>query len=571
MGCTGSENPLFVRPPGIVDGTIVGLDNGPIHQASVRLENKLQSSSSVLTDNAGSFSIPSVDPGTYDLIAEKTITGVKYRARRRFLRVTEESLLSRDIQIRPVGTIKGSVVLEGQNSNDGVEVTVVGTGRSLTTAADGSYEFRDLAYTYRDDSTNQVFLYDLTLKKDGFEMQTLKDNALEAGGLSVIDSVTLQNLDPSGVADLTGQVALEARDGAFETEIKILGTAIPTIVIQSDGPDQRGFEFKDLPTGTYILEVSHPDYYSSQTSFTIEAGQGQKDLGTLVLSNVSHYSEDEKAIELTLSPAGNQIAYGVYRPGDDRNHREIFIMDIDGQVYNTRISDGADVAEDRGMSWSSDGTHILYVEKNETAISRLYRLNLISSSGGEITGLSPFSLDIAQPAFGPQGLQLVYQRFETTGSILGATLKSKVTGYELEGEFEVIPERNDQISQNQFSSMEFGFSDRILYSKDREGGYTVPLNANGDLTLRFPVLNMGPDTHSVTFSPTNNRIAYANSDGTTPGIYMANIDGSLPEQIAIAYGRSLEITPDGKTIIFIDQRPDWTRRISRLKIPRHWQ
>jgi Tol biopolymer transport system component len=571
MGCTGSESPLFVRPPGIVDGTIVGLDNGPIHQASVRLENKLQSSSSVLTNNSGNFSIPAVAPGTYDLVAEKTITGVKFRARRRFLRVAEESLISRDIQIRPVGTIRGSIILEGQSTHEGIEVSVIGTGRTLTTQADGSYEFRDLAYTYRDDASNQVFLYNLTLKKDGFEMQTIKDTSLEAGGLTVLNSVTLQNLDPSGVADVTGQVALEARDGAFETEIKILGTAIPSVVIQSDGSDQRNFDFKELPTGTYILQVSHPDYNSTQTSFTIEAGQGQKDLGTLILSNVKHYGEDRKAIELTLSPAGNQIAYGSYAPGKALNHREVFIMDIDGQVYNTRISSRAAVAEDRGMSWSSDGAHLLYVEKNETAISRLYRLNHISSSGGEITGLTPFSLDIAQPAFGPQELGLVYQRFENSGSIFGATLKSKVTGFALEGEFEVIPERNDQISQNQFSSMEFGFSDRILYTKDREGGFTIPLNAGGDLNLRFPVLNMGAETHSVTFSPSNNRIAYANSEGATPGIYMANVDGSLPERIAIAYGRSLEITPDGKTIVFIDQRPNWSRRLARIKIPRHWQ
>ena len=72
------------------------------------------------------------------------------------------------------------------------------------------------------------------------------------------------------------------------------------------------------------------------------------------------------------------------------------------------------------------------------------------------------------------GYRFVYQYFETTGDIFGAELVQKASGWKIENQVTVIPERNDQISQNQFSSIEFGISDRILYSKDGHGGYTVP-------------------------------------------------------------------------------------------------
>ena len=273
---------------------------------------------------------------------------------------------------------------------------------------------------------------------------------------------------------------------------------------------------------------------------------------------------------MTISPGGHQIAYAKYAPGNNAEHREIYIMDVAGVAYNSRISSRARVAEDRGMSWSNDGRQLLYVEKNETNIARLYRLNLISSSGGLITPLTSYALDISQPAFAPMGYRFVYQYFETTGDIFGAELVERASGWKIENQITVIPERNDQISQNQFSSMEFGISDRILYSKDGSGGYTVPFGANGDLTLRFPINNMNAGSHSVTYSPNNDHISYSVSDSSENGIYMANIDGSSAERISIHVGRSLEYAPDGKHLYFIDQSSGKQRRLARMIIPSKW-
>ena len=569
-GCTGANNPLLDPTPGVVDGKVLDVNNTPVKQAAVRLENTLASSESVLSDSSGNYSIAEVNPGVYDLIAEKTISGIKYLARRRFLSIDAATRIQREVQIRPAGRIRGKVTLEGFDSHAGIKASLIGTGKSMTTQADGVFEFTDLAYTYRDQASNSLYLYDIVLTYPGFENETIQDISLEAGGLTVVNDVELQNLDPVGEADIQGMVQLESRSGARNSIVKILGTAIQPFEILSDGVDQRSFSFSKVPVGSYILDVSNPDFYPMQIPFTIEAGQSELNLGTINLTNVFHFHEDRLAIEMTISPGGHQIAYAKYAPGNNAEHREIYIMDIAGIAYNSRISSRARVAEDRGMSWSNDGRQILYVEKNETNIARLYRLNLISSSGGFITPLTSYSLDIAQPAFAPMGYRFVYQYFETTGDIFGAELVQKASGWKIENQVTVIPERNDQISQNQFSSIEFGISDRILYSKDGHGGYTVPYGANGDIALRFPINNMTPNSNSVTYSPNNDHIAYAKVDGSNDGIYMANIDGSSTERVSTHIGRSLEYSPDGKHLYFIDQSPGKERRLARMIVPSKW-
>ena len=280
-GCTGANHPLLDTSPGIVDGIVLDLNNMPVKQAAVRLENTLASSESVLSDSSGSYSISKVTPGVYDLIAEKTISGTKYLARRRFLSIDAATRIQREVQIRPSGRIRGKVMLEGHNSNAGVKVSLVGTGKSITTLADGAFEFADLAYTYRDEASNSLYLYDVVLTYPGYANQTVQDISLEAGGLTVMDNVELQNLDPVGEADISGTVQLEARSGARNSVIKILGTAIEPFEILSDGIDQTGFSFSKVPVGSYILEISNPDYYPTQIPFTIEAGQNELNLGTI--------------------------------------------------------------------------------------------------------------------------------------------------------------------------------------------------------------------------------------------------------------------------------------------------
>ena len=134
-------------------------------------------------------------------------------------------------------------MLEGFDSHAGIKASLIGTGKSMTTQADGVFEFTDLAYTYRDQASNSLYLYDIVLTYPGFENETIQDISLEAGGLTVVNDVELQNLDPVGEADIQGMVQLESRSGARNSVVKILGTAIQPFEILSDGVDQRSFSF----------------------------------------------------------------------------------------------------------------------------------------------------------------------------------------------------------------------------------------------------------------------------------------------------------------------------------------
>ena len=573
-GCTGANHPLLDPVPGVVDGKVLDINNAPVSQANVRLERGGKGFNGVTSDSSGNYSINAVDPGLYDLVAEKEDdSGVKYSARRRFLSIDEATRIQREIQIRPVGRITGYANLEGHNTHAGITVSLIGTGKITATNAEGFFEFKDLAYTYRDEATNSLYLYDVVLTYAGFANITIQDISVEAGGLTHLSTETLQNLDPVGEADVIGSVRLQARDGALGASIKILGTAIEPFQILSDSPDQRGFKFNKVPVGSYMLEISHPDYYPMQYQFTIEAGQSEISIPEQELTNVWHFPGDKRAIEMTISPGGHQIAYAKYSPGNVVEHREIYIMDIAGAAYNSRISSRARVAEDRGMSWSSDGRQLIYVEENQNSIaSKKYRLNVISSSGGSITRFEGYQRDVAQPAFAAMGYRFVYHSNDNNvAAIFGADLVQRASGWKIENQFEVISEENDQPGiKNLFSSIELGVSDTVLYSKDGYGGFTIPLEAVGDTSLKFPIANMGPESHSVTFSPYNDHVAYAKSDVAESGIYLANIDGSNPQRISIHKGRSLEFAPDGKHLYFIDHSTGKERHLARMIIPGDW-
>jgi hypothetical protein len=578
-GCTGAHYALLDPVPGKISGTILDEESNPVQNAYVRLENAVHSSSSVLTDANGSFSLPEMTPGVYDLVAEKKIDGIEYRARIRYINVHEESLIFRDLKLRPAGRISGRVLLEGATNYSGVLVQLLGTQKSVTTGADGSYEFDELAYSYRDSAAGIDYRYTLKFTKDMYGLQTVRDITVAAGELTVIPDVEMENLDPSGIADVTGSVRLEAQNGAQGALIRLLGTNVSEEILSSL---DSGFTFRNVPVGSYVIEVSHDDYYRLEQQFTIAPGQTLKDLGELLLTNVEHFATDKMAVDMVLSPSSRQIAYAKYAPSDSYAHREIYVMDIEGSNFDTRISYLARVAEDKdsGMSWSADGDYLLYVEEREKTHSRRYRLQVIPSSGGTNVNLTDYMSDIAQPAFSPYDLRFVWMEHndEPTAGIMVGELVKKTSGLQIENKERVVQVYNDIPGDNKFSSIEFGASDRILFCKDNPTGSmgtayginTVPVNAGDNTGLIFPIYEAG-NANSVTYGPQYDRIAYAISSGTDAGIYIANLDGTSRERISVAYGRALNISADGKMIYFIDRRSAYNRRIARLKIPQKWQ
>ncbi len=600
-GCTGATPPIPDPVPGQVVGSILDTTNKAVNQADVRLENTIclrnQRCRSAITDTSGKFQFPMADVGLFDLVAEKTLSGIPHAARIRHLNIQGESLVARDLQMRPVGSIDGFVKLEGYTNHSGVLVQLIGTNQSVTTTAGGYFKFNNVAYTYRDTARNITYVYQIQFARDGFGLRTVDNIEVFANNNTRIvvnrdpegqiipdsDTMILRSLDPSGTGDIEGTVTLEARTGAEGSEIELLGTALPVVRIVSDNAGENSFKFQGVPVGTYSVEVRHPDYITKRVNVALSAGQNRVET-SIGLTNVAHFASYQKAYDLVLSPGGHQIAYVKDMPSDTRAHREIYLMDNFGNNYDRRITTEAKAAnEDRGMSWSWDGKYLLFVEKNENSINQFYRLVTVSSSGGFITALTPYISDVMQPAFEPRGMRVAYLKFDTVGQLALATLVSKPSGLALENETLVLSERNSQIGRNQYSSMEFGLNDRLLFTRDANfvdlesevGVFTVPASANGNALLKFKVFG-STSANAATFNPDNSKIAYSVSPDhetpTTPrGTYMANIDGSGKQRISLAWGRALQIAPDMSRIYYIDHRPGMERRIGTVIIPERWR
>ncbi|MCJ8345990.1 carboxypeptidase-like regulatory domain-containing protein, partial [bacterium] len=356
-GCTGSNNPLFVAPPGVIEGTILDAEANPVKSVNVILENKLQNSGSVLTDAAGKLSSQSADPGVYDLVASKTIQAVSYKARVRYLNVHDQAISATDIKIKPAGVIRGTVVLEGKTTSDGVLVSLEGTGKTVLSDAGGNFSFSDIAYTI-DNLT-----YTLGFFKNNFALGKIQDVALVAGDTILLESITLQNLNPDERADLSGSVRLDARSDLSGVKVELLGTTINPVEIISSSTNPATYEFLNLSFGSYILKFSHEDYISQEVPLTLKTGQPTVVMPEVTLVSYWHLPSTIEASELTLSPGGFQIAYCKDHSSSTTFNGDMYLTDLHGTAYNQKITFNGKCAKGRGISWSNDGKLLVYTRR----------------------------------------------------------------------------------------------------------------------------------------------------------------------------------------------------------------
>ncbi len=598
-GCSGATPPIPNPVPGIVNGTILLQDASPVLQADVRLENTIclrtQNCESAITDANGRFSFGKAQSGIFDLVAGKKVSGIQQLARIRHLSVSGESLVARDLKLAPAGAIDGFVRLEDNTSASGIQVMLIGTNRSVTTTAGGYYYFSDVAYTYTDDSRNLTYTYQLTYAKDGYELRTVDNVEVFAGATTRVrvtedsfgntipstDVMVLKNLDPSGEAILEGTINLEARSGSEGVEVELLGTTIPPYRILSNAAGENTFNFGAVPVGTYSMEVRHADYFPKTVTVQISVGQTRVET-SVTLTNVEHFGSHQMGYDLVVSPGGHQIAYVKYAPSTPAAHRELHIMDSGGQQFDTRLTTGAKATnEDRGMSWSYDGKYLIFIEENESSINQFYRMVAVPSAGGTLTPLTEYTFDVMQPAFEPMGYRLAWLQFATFGELKTADLVQRPSGLKLENMVVVLEERNAQIGRNQYSSLEYGQNGRLVFTRDDlsgtgavldHGTFTVPINASGNTLLKFKVID-STLSNAASLSPSEDFLAWSQSIGGSSdrGVYLANIDGTGRERVAVAWGRGLDFSPDGKYVYFLDHRSDWERRIARMIVPTRWR
>ncbi|AKQ63630.1 regulator of chromosome condensation, RCC1 [Myxococcus hansupus] len=227
-------------------------DHGGI---SVSLES---TTLTTVTDAEGQFSLEDVTPGTHTVVARRSGYGDVRQSVE--VRAGETASVTLELQ-RSRTELEGSVDLEGSEDVSGVTVSVVESGATTTTDAQGLFRFSGLP----------AGTYTLEFQKEGYVSAQLTET-VEAGDHHFV-SVTL--LRERGV--VTGVLQLEGSDDPSGVLITLVGANASTTT------DAQGhFRFEGVPTGTYTVLAQRNLYLDAEQ--TVEVRANQESAVTLTMS-----------------------------------------------------------------------------------------------------------------------------------------------------------------------------------------------------------------------------------------------------------------------------------------------
>jgi hypothetical protein len=263
--------PVEMQPAdGVVRGTVTG-PGGGLGNVTLTLSDGtlVFDSASASEGDVGTFSFTGVStPGTYTLLADARGLGTEV------VQVTLEEGEDRggvNIRMSPgVGSISGrvtesgsplgGVTLTASNGDTTVETT------SLTQGAVGTYLFPRLTIPGR---------WTIEARLDGYVTQTRLVNL--NGNVGGIDFAFVKRtgsiiglVESSNGGPLTGvNIRVSRDDLVFESQSAV-------------SPDPGSFNIRDVPPGTYLVELSRYDHEPTSQTVTVDPGR-PTDLGTVTL------------------------------------------------------------------------------------------------------------------------------------------------------------------------------------------------------------------------------------------------------------------------------------------------
>jgi YVTN family beta-propeller protein len=306
---------------------------------------------SAIADAYGYIEISGLSEGIYTLtVTDTSSTTVMDTGRSAFMgsgntnavRVENIHVLGSDVNLRtlrltPVGSISGTVQLEGASDHSGIKVYVPGTSYDATTDSAGSFAISGVP-----EGT-----YAVKAEKANYGSITMKDIPVLAGQDSAIDLFIL----PSVVGSVSGSVWLQAA-ADYAGILITLRRDVGTTYLATTNPAGE-YAFYDVPIGSYQLIATMPGYVSQQSAVTIATGSNtlpSKNLiintnkgtlsGTITRNNISVHSgiqvivagtgyaaftDESGAYTLTNVPQG---AYTVFVKADGYSARRFESVQI---------------------------------------------------------------------------------------------------------------------------------------------------------------------------------------------------------------------------------------------------
>jgi YVTN family beta-propeller protein len=205
-------------------------------------------------DAYGYLEISGLEEGIYTLTVTSTDST-------KAVRVEDIQVLGSDVNLRtlrltPVGSISGTVQLEGASDHSSIHVFVPGTSYDATTDSAGNFTISGVP-----EGT-----YAVRAEKANFGTITMKDIPVLAGQDSVMDPFIL----PSVVGSMTGSVWLQGALDYTGILISLRRDVGTTYLTTTDSAGD--YAFYDVPIGSYQLIATMPGYVNQQSAVTVSTG-----------------------------------------------------------------------------------------------------------------------------------------------------------------------------------------------------------------------------------------------------------------------------------------------------------
>lgn len=215
------------------------------------------------TSSDGSYALPNLTAGTYDIKAEKTGYTTQTQTGKAVSAGQVTTVDFALISSVTVGNISGTITSSSGQALGQATVSAYQSGtlvKSVSSLSDGTYYISNL----------NTGTYDLTASLSGFQSQTKTGIAVTSGQTTSGINFSLTANPSQTYGSLTGVVTNSS--GQIQSGVKV--TATLSGASYSATTNTSGvYTFTNLPTGTYTVKASSKGTFATATGVVISAGQ----------------------------------------------------------------------------------------------------------------------------------------------------------------------------------------------------------------------------------------------------------------------------------------------------------